>query len=122
MSKRQVFCALFGIVLPILCFAFDPGVMYGRFSFGLAGVAPLFVYGVCALAVAAMCLFLRRGERRQDLDALAGGALLVGAFVALIIGGPLVPLALVGTIVSILILAIDPSGAGTMFAMGVLGL
>ena len=85
---------LFGILAPLLCFAYDPGVMFGGpLSFGLQSMAPLLVEAVAFLSMLALPALLAFGGRSKTLDAMLAGVLLAGGVVAGLVGLTLLPFA-----------------------------
>lgn len=96
----------FGVVLPIVCFAFDPIVFKG----GAAelGFAKPFAYILSFSLIMATSAWLIWGEKLKWLNAFLAGLFAVGAGISLIIGISLLPLSLIGLIIVIGILGFTP--------------
>lgn len=90
----DVFDFVFGIALPLVCFWRDPGVMFGKLALSPVPNAPLFVYGVSGLAMAAMAAWLVIGGRWRTLDSVLAGVLFAGAALALLVGLCLLPVSI----------------------------
>ncbi|MCA1591520.1 MAG: hypothetical protein LC754_02485 [Acidobacteria bacterium] len=92
------FDVVFGIMLPVLCFIFDPVVFRGGLAGGggLLAAYSLFAYGVSALEMTALGLWLVMGRRLGVWSSAAGGILLAGALFSFTIGLLILPLTLIG--------------------------
>ncbi len=98
---QNVFDVLFGIVAPILCFVFDPGVLRPE-GFGLAFGPALFadyaafVYIASALEILLLAVWLFWGRHLRTATHLTGGMLMTGAILSGLIGLVLLPFTLMG--------------------------
>ena len=93
-----VFDFLFGIVMPILCFYFDPGIIRDDLS-PVTSFSPLrlFIYVFSGLAIPTLALWLLLGRRlNKYLSGIIGGTLLTGAIICFMIGCLILPLTLAG--------------------------
>ncbi|HEX8173964.1 MAG TPA: hypothetical protein VF543_02470 [Pyrinomonadaceae bacterium] len=96
--RKTIFDVLFGIVLPILCFIFDPIVFRGNFFGGTAlfGRIQLPVYLMAFVEISALTIWLCAGKRLGRRPVALGGFLYAGALISLLIGIVLLPLSLIG--------------------------
>lgn len=92
-----IFDVIFGVIGPVLCFAFDPIVFRG----GIGG-APLLsgyrnlVYLFSGLQIAVLCFWLLTGPGNQVWNKLIGGMLLSGGIFCVTLGLSLAPFSLFG--------------------------
>jgi hypothetical protein len=114
-SRSVWFDVAFGLVLPVLCFALDPIV----FADSPDGVLPAawkhtawFILAINTLALASV-LFLP--DRRGLVSACASPVLLLGAGAALLIGGAILPLAVIGLMIGIGLLGLVPVFTGFVY-------
>lgn len=98
---KTIFDVLFGIVLPILCFVFDPIIFRGNFFGGTAlfGRIQLPVYLMAFIEISALTIWLCGGKRLGRRSVALGGFLYTGALISLLIGVVLLPLSLIGIFV-----------------------
>jgi hypothetical protein len=94
------FDVIFGLVLPVLCFVFDPVVFRGGIvgGDGLYHRVRLFAYAASALEIATLAcwLFLVRGFPAWSRP--AGGVLAAGALFSFALGLAILPLSLIGLV------------------------
>lgn len=102
---------LFGILLPLLCFTLDPGVVWGEFVTPFSGY-PLAVCLIAGAVMIAMVVWLTVGRR----DAYLAGILFVGALLSITLAVFLFPFALVGSIMALFFGYQDPT-----YLLGFLG-
>ncbi len=96
--KQLRFDIAFGLVIPVLCFAFDPIVFrggaftddgfYHRFS--------LFAYAASALEMATLACWLFLVRKFPAWSRPVGGVLAAGAFFSFAIGVAILPLSIIG--------------------------
>lgn len=101
----------FGVILPIVCFTFDPIVFQG--GSGFYGAALLEEYKAAAyilsfVSVMAMAARLIWGEKLKSLNAVLAGFFAAGALISLGIGILIAPLSLLGLIILIGVLGFTP--------------
>jgi hypothetical protein len=99
---QKKFDALFGIVLPALCLFFDPIVFRGGMmgtGGPVLGQYRLFAYGVIAIEIGVLALWLLAGERLKDWGGMLGGAMLAGALFSLAVGMLILPYTIIGLII-----------------------
>jgi hypothetical protein len=102
---------VFGIVMPILCFIFDPIVFTGRgFIDGLVPLTPykLLVYLFSGVSIAVLAAWLLVYRTLKSFGGVIAGILLTGAIFSLIIGILILPLSIFGLMVIIGILGFTP--------------
>lgn len=106
---QRLFDATFGIVLPVVCFFFDPLVFRGGFVHGpLAGDYKPFAYLLSFVSIMALLAFKLWGEKLKWLNGLLSGLFAAGATVSLIVGILLFPFSVMGLIFFIGILGFTP--------------
>jgi len=86
---------IFGMILPILCFVFDPMFLKTSTSFTCGGplLGPYtgyFVYPAVTIGIVTLLFWLINGKRLQKWGAFIAGIFWFGAFLALLLGVPLV--------------------------------
>lgn len=109
-TKTQIkFDWIFGVVLPVICFFFDPIVFKGN-GFGAAylGTFKPFAYVLSFVSVMAMSAWLIWGGKLKWLNALLAGLFAVGGLISLGIGILIAPISLFGLIIVIGILGFTP--------------
>jgi hypothetical protein len=116
-TKQQViFDVVFGVVGPILCFAFDPIVFRG----GLFG-APLFaeyqvyVYLFSGLQIMILSFWLLARAGFQFWNQLVGAGLFLGGVFCLMVGVVLLPFSLMGLMLGIGIFGFTPFLTGIVY-------
>jgi len=102
---------IFGIVLPILCFIFDPIVFSGR-GF-VTHIVPLaqyksLVYFFSAISIVTLVVWLLTYRTLKSAGGIIGGILLSGAVCSLLIGILILPLSLIGLMLIIGVLGFTP--------------
>lgn len=103
-TKAQVrWDVVLGIILPVLCFIFDPIVFKGNIHDGGTPFIPisltqfkLFVYFFSALAILTFALWLWLGSKVGLLSGILAGIMLAGAAGSFLIGVLILPLSLIG--------------------------
>jgi len=106
---QQIFDVVFGLIAPILCFYFDPIVFKGQFV-GESNLQSyqLFAYGVTAVEVSVLAVWLLFGTRLGGWSKLVGGVLISGAVFSAAIGVAILPLSIIGLILVIGIFGFIP--------------
>src|SRR5688500_17666560 len=106
----------FGVVLPILCFLFDPFVF--RDFDGGAGAFEMyqsFTYALSALEMATLGVWLLARGRLGEWAAAAGGVMLAGALFCFAVGLMLLPFSLLGLLFIIGALGFTPFFTGFVY-------
>ena len=114
-TNQLTYDVIFGIVLPILCFIFDPAIFtsdgFGLILFSIAQYK-WFVYLFSALSIISLAVWLlayRAAESKTGTVAgFIGGILLAGAACSFVIGCVILPLSLVGLMILIGVLGFTP--------------
>lgn len=111
-TKAQMkFDWIFGVILPVVCFTFDPIVFQSEIGFfgGFSLVAfKSAAYILSFVSVMAMAAWLIWGEKLKWLNAPLAGFFAVGGIISLIIGILIAPLSLLGLIILIGVLGFTP--------------
>lgn len=105
---QTVFDVLFGIVAPILCFVFDPIVFRGRFDDALLPQFQSLAYMVSAIEILVLIIWLVWGRSFRPAPRFAGGMLMAGALISLVIGVVILPFTLMGLMFGIGIFGFIP--------------
>lgn len=97
------FDVIFGVVMPVFCFYFDPVVFRGGFvnDDGLYAAARFYAYTISALEMVALCAWLSAAGRGGRGPAALAGVLFAGAMFAFVVGVAILPWSAVGLIVLI---------------------
>ncbi|HJQ34023.1 MAG TPA: hypothetical protein VJ866_17715 [Pyrinomonadaceae bacterium] len=95
------FDVVFGIVVPILCFIFDPVVFQDKFGGGVGGFyrgVSFYAYTLSAAEILALGCWLYFGARASRWAAPAAGVFLAGALFSFVLGVAILPLSIFGLI------------------------
>lgn len=108
-TKQKVFDGLFGIVLPIVCFFFDP-IIFRTNGFGvpLAGAYKPFAYILSFISIMSLLAFMLWGKKLKWLNGFLSGLFAAGAVVALIVGVSIFPFSVMGLVILIGALGFTP--------------
>lgn len=108
-AAQRNFDWTFGVILPVICFVFDPTVFKGGvFGGALLGTFKPFAYVLSFVSVMAMAAWLIWGEKLKWLNAFLAGLFVVGSMISLAVGIVLSPFSLLGLIVLIGVLGFTP--------------
>jgi hypothetical protein len=102
---------MFGVFLPLLCFAADPFVF--RSSIGLPPDGRLWKYKIFAYllgsaSIMAMTAWLLWGERLRELRPFVGGLFITASAVSFLVGLLLLPISMIASIFLIGLLGFTP--------------
>ena len=101
-KHQDRFDALFGVVLPVLCFEFDPAILKGELlGRPLAGEYQLMVYSVSAVQITTMVIWLTWRDRLKSFNGPIAGVLFLGGLFSTLIGILLLPFSIFGLIILI---------------------
>jgi hypothetical protein len=115
-EPQRRFDWLFGVVLPVVCFAFDPVVFKTVFREpALLGAFKPFAYVLSFVSVMAMAAWLIWGAKLKWLSAFLVGLFAVGGLISLAVGIVLSPFSLIGLIFLIGILGFTPLFTSIVF-------
>lgn len=98
------FDVIFGLVLPVLCFAFDPIVFRGDINFaggngGIYREVRLFAYTASALEMATLACWLFVIRKYPAWSRPAGGVMAAGALFSFALGLAILPFSVIGILV-----------------------
>jgi len=98
---QRIFDVLFGVVAPVLCFAFDPIVFKDNFGFagGLFPEYQSYAYMVSGVEILLLLIWLFCGRQLSPRTRLLGGMLVAGALFSGLIGVIILPFTLIGLFV-----------------------
>jgi len=112
--RKRIIDLLFGILLPLLCFYFDPGIIRGAISEPLAHKEVL-IYSLSAISILGLLLWLILGDRGNKGTAVLGGIMLAGAICSFSIGVLILPIAIIGLLLIIGALGFIPFFTGWVY-------
>ncbi len=117
--SQKKFDWAFGVILPIICFVFDPTVFKG----GMMGATELgtikpFAYILSFVLIMAMSAWLIWGEKLKWLNAVSAGLFALGALISLAIGVVLLPFSLLGLLLIIGVLGFTPLLTSIVYLRG----
>lgn len=105
---QKIFDALFGVILPILCFIFDPIVFRDAFDDALFPEYQSYVYMVSGAEIVLLLTWLVCGQKLRPHTRLIGGLLVAGALFSNLIGLIILPFSLMGLVLGIGIFGFIP--------------
>ena len=116
---RPVLSAFLGIVAPIFCiavqFSLFPELINDLPGLSFLNTYPLFNYGVVALEILTLVIWLVLGERVGWWGGIISGVLLAGSLFAGLLGIVLLPFSLIGLMALIGVLGLVPLGTSFVF-------
>jgi hypothetical protein len=107
-TKQRYYDWIFGVVMPVICFAFDPFVFKSSNGAAFLGALKPFAYLLSYVSVMAMMAWLLFGARLKWLNALLAGLFTVGGTISLLVGIFLFPFSLLGLLIFIGALGFTP--------------
>jgi hypothetical protein len=113
---QRIFDVLFGVVAPVLCFAFDP-IVFKASDFGGA-LFPSFqayVYMVSGIEILLLLSWMGFGPQLHPSTRLLGGVLAIGGFFSVLIGVIILPFTLMGLFLGIGIFGFIPFLTGLVY-------
>ena len=113
-AGQVIFDIVFGILMPLLCFYFDPGIIRGNLYTALRH-ASMFIYVFSGVAIFTLTLWFAIGHRAHSSRAIFGGVLLAGAICSISIGIIILPLTLLGVLLIIGVLGFVPFLTGFVY-------
>ncbi len=111
-ASQKRFDWLFGVILPIACFVFDPIVFTSE---TVLGKYKAFAYVLSFVSVMAMSAWLIWDAKLKWLNGFLAGLFAVVSFISLGIGIVILPLSLIGLIVLIGVLGFTPLFCAVVF-------
>ena len=112
-APQRKFDWLIGVILPVVCFIFDP-IVFTDGGF-LGSQYQAFAYILSFVSVMAMAAWLIWGAKLRWLNAFLAGLFIVGSVVSLGIGILIFPISLVGLVILIGVLGFTPLFAAVVF-------
>ncbi|HKA21419.1 MAG TPA: hypothetical protein VKN18_24285 [Blastocatellia bacterium] len=112
--RDRIIEILFGILLPLLCFYFDPGIIRGAISEPLAHKEVL-VYSLSALSMLSLLMWLTFEDRANKGSVVLGGVMLAGAICSFSIGVLILPITIIGLFLVIGVLGFIPFFTGWVY-------
>lgn len=106
--SQRTFDWFFGVILPVVCFAFDPFIFTSHWESSLLGSYRPFAYILSYVSIMAMIAWLLFGERLKWLGAFLAGLFGIGAFISFTLGILLLPFSLFGLMFLIGVLGFTP--------------
>ncbi len=107
-AKQKGFDWTFGVVMPLICFLFDPIVFRGGGGGGIMGRYQLPAYLLAFVSIIGMNAWLLWGERLQWLNGWLAGLFFVGSGISLIVGAILFPFSILGILMLMGFLGFTP--------------
>lgn len=107
---QRRFDVVFGVVMPLLCFHFDPVVFRGGYvnDRGLYPGVRLYAYTISALEMVALCAWLFAAGRAGRGPSVLAGVLLAGSMFSFVTGVAILPYSVFGLIILIGVLGFVP--------------
>lgn len=118
MTKNQkAFDSVFGIILPVICFFFDPIVFRTTgYAEGMLGMFKPFAYLLSYFSIMSLLAFLLWGAKLKWLNGFLSGLFAVGAAISFGIGVFLFPFSVIGLIILIGALGFTPLFTSFVYA------
>ena len=113
---QRTFDWIFGVLLPVICFVFDPLVFKGN-AWGTAvlGNYKPFAYLLSFVSIMAMAAWLIWGAKLKWLSGFLAGLFFLGGIISLGVGIVLIPFSLLGLIILVGILGFTPLFTSIVF-------
>lgn len=105
-KSQKYFDWIFGVILPVVCFVFDPIVFKGGNS--VLGTYKPFAYVLSFVTVMAMSAWLIWGEKLRWLSSALAGLFAMSGIISLAIGVILLPYSLLGLLLIVGVLGFTP--------------
>ena len=107
---QRKFDVMFGIIMPLVCFVFDPVVFKGGVidDMGLYQQYQLYAYTISALEMVALCAWLLPAGRAASRPAVLTGMLFAGALFSFGVGLSILPYSFFGLLVIVGVLGFVP--------------
>lgn len=115
-SRQRKWDWAFGVLLPAICFFFDPFIFRDwDGSPGVAGRYTFFVFLLSGTSIMGLAAWLLWGERLKALNAPLAGLFFASAVLAGMIGIPLIPISILGSVFLIGFLGFTPLFTAIVF-------
>lgn len=121
-NRQRVFDVIFGIIAPILCLVFDPGIFRDGLvsESGMLGSITWFAYLAIPIQIITLVCWLWWGEDFADWTGCIAGILMAGALCAALVGVFLLPLSLMGLFLLVGVFGFIPFVTAGVFARNAL--
>ncbi len=107
--KQNVWDWIFGVIMPLICFVFDPIVFKGSFDgSAMFGNYRAFAYVLCGACILTMSAWLIWREKLRWLSGFIAGLFFLGGSISLCVGVVLFPFSLIGLFMLIGALGFTP--------------
>lgn len=113
--SQRTFDWVFGVIMPLVCFVFDPFIFTSRWERSLLGGIRPFAYILSYVSIMALIAWFLLGKRLKWLNAFLAGLFGVGAVISFALGILLLPFSLFGLLLVIGILGFTPFFSGTVY-------
>lgn len=116
-SAQRKFDVAFGLVMPLLCFYFDPIVFKGGYGFDrpLYNHFQLYAYTISALEMVALCTWPFASRRGGRPPAVLAGVLLAGAAFSFLVGLAILPFSVFGLLFIVGVFGFVPFLTGVVY-------
>ncbi len=114
--SQETFDWFFGVIMPVICFAFDP-IVFETIGIGksyLGNYKP-FAYILSFISVMAMSSFLIWGKKLKWVNGFLAGLFITGSIVSFLVGLFILPISLIGLIILIGALGFTPLFSSFVF-------
>lgn len=115
-KSQKIFDWIFGVILPVICFTFDP-IVFESAGVGksyLGNYKP-FAYILSFISVMAMSSFLIWGKKLKWVNGLLAGLFITGSIISFSVGLFILPISLIGLIILIGALGFTPLFSSLVF-------
>lgn len=115
-KAQRKFDWIFGVILPVICFVFDPIVFKGK-AWGVAvlGNYKPFAYLLSFVSIMAIAAWLIWGAKLKWLNGFLAGLFFIGGLISLGVGIVLIPISLMGLIILVGVLGFTPLFTALVF-------
>jgi hypothetical protein len=115
-AGQTTFDVVFGIFLPLICFAADPIVFKGGLGdYPVLYPVRIFAYSLAAASIVCLAIWLIFRESLQWLNGFLSGLFILGGTISLILGLILFPFSFVGMLLIIGVLGYTPLFCGVVY-------
>lgn len=115
-TSQRKFDWIFGVLMPLICFFFDPIVFRSWYEDdGLLATYRIFAYLLSGTAIMGLAAWLLWGERLKALNAPLAGLFAAAGLVAALVGIPLLPISVFGSVILIGFLGFTPFFTAVIF-------
>jgi hypothetical protein len=115
--KQRRYDWAFGVIMPVVCFFFDPFIFkfWGSAGGGVLGAYKPFAYSGSFISILGMMAWLLWREKLGGYSAILSGLFFLAGSFALLIGIPLIPFSLIGTLYLVGLVGFTPLFTSVIF-------